>query len=196
MTSLYEKDLSPFVTINEVYTAHIESLRERFPSCGCQQDDNVNIAVFNQYVEEDEVVLVDTVRRNGMKTVSRAFLRAGPRKQLHFDPGKVTAAVVTCGGLCPGLNNCIRETVKTLQNTYGVKAVWGVTGGWNGFSHPEEYEPVLLTDDFVENIHHEGGTVLRTSRGGFDIDKTIDFLIEKEICQLYVIGGTCVFPNE
>ena len=41
----------------------------------------------------------------------------------------------------------------------------------------------------VDQIHHEGGTILGSSRGGFDIDKIINFLEEKSICQLYIIGG-------
>jgi 6-phosphofructokinase 1 len=66
--------------------------------------------------------------------------------------------------------------------------VYGITGGFNGF-HMPEYKPVILTNEIVENIHHEGGTILRSSRGGFDLEKTIQFLKDKEISQLYIIGG-------
>ena len=143
---------------------------------------------YNQLISDKELVLVDTIRKPGMKSVSRAFHLAGPRKVLHFDPSKVNAAIVTCGGLCPGLNNVIRELVHSLYYLYGASKVYGITGGFNGF-HQADYPPVLLTNEMVENIHHEGGTILRSSRGGFDIDAIIAFLKERNISQLYIIGG-------
>jgi 6-phosphofructokinase 1 len=87
-----------------------------------------------------------------------------------------------------GLNNVIRELVHSLYYLYGAKQVYGITGGFHGF-HKDEFKPIKLTNAMVENIHHEGGTVLRSSRGGFDIDKILDFLVAKDISQLYVIGG-------
>jgi 6-phosphofructokinase 1 len=123
-----------------------------------------------------------------MEKVSRAFLRGGPRRILHFRPSQVNAAIITCGGLCPGLNNVIRELVHSLHNLYGAQDVWGITGGYHGFHNPE-YAPILLTKEMVENIHHEGGTILRTSRGGFEMDKILSFLRSKSISQLYIIGG-------
>jgi 6-phosphofructokinase 1 len=143
---------------------------------------------YNQIIEDDEVVLLDAVRKPGLPSVSRAFLRAGPRKVLHFDPQNVNAAIVTCGGLCPGLNNVIRELVHSLYYLYDANAVYGIMGGFNGF-HDPQFEPVLLTNDMVANIHHDGGTILRSSRGGFEIDKILDFLKSKKINQLYIIGG-------
>lgn len=35
-------------------------------------------------------------------------------------------AIVTCGGLCPGLNNVIRELVHCLHYQYGANNVWGI----------------------------------------------------------------------
>ena len=35
--------------------------------------------------------------------------RAGPREKIYFKPEQVKAAIVTCGGLCPGLNDVIRQ---------------------------------------------------------------------------------------
>lgn len=35
--------------------------------------------------------------------------RAGPREKIYFKPEEVKAAIVTCGGLCPGLNDVIRQ---------------------------------------------------------------------------------------
>ena len=95
------------------------------------------------------------------RPLQRAFPRAGPREFLHFDPSKVNAAIVTCGGLCPGLNNVIREVVHTLTYMYGVNKVWGIVGGFQGFHNPDvtaggEFAPIELTNKVVENIHHEG----------------------------------------
>lgn len=157
------------------------------------QDENTHVAnmEYNKLVGDNDVVLVDTVRKPGMSSISRAFMSAGPRRHLHFNPSTVNAAIVTCGGLCPGLNNVIRELVHSLYYLYGAKNVWGVKGGFNGFNDNgnPDYDPVLLTNEMVESIHHEGGTILRSSRGGFDIDKIITFLQKHDICQLYVIGG-------
>ena len=84
----------------------------------------------------------------------------------------------------------IRELVHSLYYVYGVGGnVWGITGGFHGFHDFQNYEPVLLTNIAVEQIHHEGGTILRSSRGGFDMDKILQFLKEKDISQLYIIGG-------
>eukprot|EP00536_Pseudo-nitzschia_multiseries_P008265 jgi/Psemu1/257035/estExt_Genewise1Plus.C_2080027 len=125
-----------------------------------------------------------------MQTHSRAYVRAGPRKELHFDPKQTNAAIVTCGGLCPGLNNVVREIVNTLYSSYGINGnVWGIRGGYRGFWDFENYKPVQLTPDLVANIHHEGGTVLGSSRGGFDLEKILDFLKSKKITCLFVIGG-------
>jgi 6-phosphofructokinase 1 len=170
----------PYSVIDKVNLAKVESLRDS--------------SLFESFDKGDhhrqhKVVLVDTIRLpEDHSNDSIAFYRACARPQLHFDPKTVRAAIVTCGGLCPGLNNVVREIVKSLHNIYGVDECWGVTGGWNGFHNPQ-YEPIKLTPDVVRHIHHSGGSFLRTSRGGFDVDKTIQFLLDKQINQLYVIGG-------
>lgn len=140
-------------------------------------------------IESHECVLGDLVRKLGQKPYSKAYIRAGPRDELHFHPDKVNAAIVTCGGLCPGLNNVVREITMSLHNLYNIKGkVWGIRGGYAGF-YEADLPPFELTPKFVENIHHSGGTVLASSRGGFDLDKIIEFLKKYEISQLFVIGG-------
>jgi 6-phosphofructokinase 1 len=143
---------------------------------------------YSHVMDDNDLVLVDICRRQGGSRVSRAFVQAGPRRNLHFDPSKVNAAIVTCGGLCPGLNNVIRELTHSLYYLYGANKVYGITGGFHGF-YRDEYKPILLTNELVENIHHDGGTVLRSSRGGFNMEKILAFLREYEIQQLYIIGG-------
>ncbi len=95
------------------------------------------------------------VRKPDGSTVSKAFIRAGPREKLHFNPDEVNAAIVTCGGLCPGLNNVVRELTNTLINLYGADTVYGIRGGYKGFYDPE-YSPIQLDPDVVSTIHHEG----------------------------------------
>lgn len=152
-----------------------------------------NIRVFmystKTLIESHECVLGDLVRKLGQKPYSKAYIRAGPRDELHFHPDKVNAAIVTCGGLCPGLNNVVREITMSLHNLYNIKGkVWGIRGGYAGF-YEADLPPFELTPKFVENIHHSGGTVLASSRGGFELDKIIEFLKKYEISQLFVIGG-------
>jgi len=144
---------------------------------------------YNKLIGFHECILADLVRKPGFPTRSKAYVRAGPRRELHFNPQNVSAAIVTCGGLCPGLNNVIREITCSLHFMYGIKGkVWGIRGGFKGF-HDPAYEPVLLTPELVEDIHHQGGTVLRSSRGGFDLEKILAFIQNRGINQLYVIGG-------
>lgn len=145
---------------------------------------------YNKLITNHECILAEVVRKPNRSTYTRAYVRAGPRKTLHFDPSKVNAAIVTCGGLCPGLNNVIREIVNTLCQAYGIGGkVYGIQGGYRGFHDFKHYPPIELTPELVQNIHHEGGTVLGSSRGGFDIDKIVDFLKSRNVSQLYVIGG-------
>lgn len=115
------------------------------------------------------------------------FLRAGPRKKIFFDPTQVKAAIVTCGGLCPGLNVVIRELVMCLWYNYGVREIFGVKWGYRGF-HKDEYI-VPLDPQKVKTIHNLGGTILGSSRGGFDHKVIIDACKARGINQLYIIGG-------
>jgi 6-phosphofructokinase 1 len=95
------------------------------------------------------------------------FEKAGPRRNLFFNPANTTAAIVTCGGLCPGLNNVIRSAFMELSRNYGVKEVLGIRYGFAGLN-PEAAEhqpPLILTAQFVKDIHELGGTALGSSRG-------------------------------
>src|SRR5438309_3397312 len=105
------------------------------------------------------------------------FELAGPRAKLFFDPAETRAAIVTCGGLCPGLNNVIRSLFLELHYAYGVKEILGFRGGYQGLDPVKGKEPIVLTPEFVNKIHKEGGTVLGTSRGPVDIRLAVDNLI-------------------
>lgn len=147
------------------------------------------ITNYIKLITNHECILADLVRKPNMHTNTVAYVRAGPRKLLHFDPQTVNAAIVTCGGLCPGLNNVIREITRSLHQLYAISGnVYGIQGGYRGFWDPD-LPPLILTPQSVENIHHSGGTVLGSSRGGFDLDKILEFLKFRKVNQLYVIGG-------
>ncbi|KAJ0017980.1 hypothetical protein Pint_09649 [Pistacia integerrima] len=115
-----------------------------------------------------------------------AYLRAGPRKQIFYDPKTTRAAIVTCGGLCPGMNTVIRELVVGLWELYGVRQIYGIQAGYRGFY---SREPVELSPKMVHKWHKRGGTVLETSRGGFDLNKIVDAIQHHGFNQVYIIGG-------
>lgn len=116
----------------------------------------------------------------------KQWLASGPRKHLFFEPTKVKAAIVTCGGLCPGLNVVIRELFLGLTINYAAAEVWAVKYGYEGFY---KYDWELLTIDTVRTIHMEGGTNIGSSRGGFELEKIVDEIQKKGINQVYILGG-------
>src|SRR3954470_18586360 len=92
------------------------------------------------------------------------FELAGPRSKLFFDAKHTRAGVVTCGGLCPGLNNVIRSLFLELHYAYGVADVIGFRGGYSGLDPANGVDPVRIDCDFVTRIHQQGGTILGSSR--------------------------------
>jgi 6-phosphofructokinase 1 len=117
------------------------------------------------------------------------FELAGPRAKLFFDGKKTRAAIVTCGGLCPGLNNVIRSLFHELHYGYGVADVLGFRGGYSGLDPACEAEPVKITPRFVHGIHQKGGTILGSSRGPVDIARAVDNLIARDVNILFTVGG-------
>lgn len=115
--------------------------------------------------------------------------RSGPREKIFFDPGKSRAAIVTCGGLCPGLNDVIRGLVMTLNYSYGVKTVYGIPYGYEGFIDRYGHPLVDLTPESVSEIHTEGGSILGTSRGPQPVGEIVDKLVALGVNLLFVIGG-------
>lgn len=119
-----------------------------------------------------------------------SFEAAGPRKKIFFDPTKTKAAVVTCGGLCPGLNNVIQSIVKTLYFQYNIRDILGVPYGYEGLA-PKKYGHgfIPLHPHELGHLHRKGGTMLGTSRGEQDIGEMVDTLVENNIDILFAIGG-------
>ncbi|MEI6393033.1 MAG: ATP-dependent 6-phosphofructokinase [Verrucomicrobiota bacterium] len=117
------------------------------------------------------------------------FELAGPRDKLFFDPKQTRAGIVTCGELCPGLNDVIRSLFLELHHAYGVKEVLGFRGGYQGLDPAVGAEPIVLTPEFVDHIHQQGGTVLGTSRGPVDVGLAVENLMRRGVDVLFTIGG-------
>ncbi|MCB0371765.1 MAG: ATP-dependent 6-phosphofructokinase [Muricauda sp.] len=115
--------------------------------------------------------------------------KAGPRQNIFYDAGNTTAAIVTCGGLCPGINNVIRGVVMALHYFYGVKRIIGIPYGYEGLNPEKGHELVDLTPDKVKDVHQFGGTFLGSSRGGQDVGVMVDTLQQNKVDMLFAIGG-------
>ncbi|KAG2240067.1 hypothetical protein Bca52824_091069 [Brassica carinata] len=148
--------------------------------------DNAAYSVVKQYfVDEDDTVPQKIVVHPDSPRGTH-FRRAGPRQRVYFDSDDVVACIVTCGGLCPGLNTVIREIVCGLSYMYGVKKILGIEGGYRGFYARNTID---LDSKTVNDIHKRGGTILGTSRGGHDTTKIVDSIQDRGINQVYIIGG-------
>jgi hypothetical protein len=116
-------------------------------------------------------------------------LRGNACKHIYWEPSKVKAALVTCGGLCPGLNSIIQGVTNCLWRDYGVRDIVGITAGYNGLSAPELHPSIPLTPETVDALHLRGGSMLKAGRGGFDAIKICDTLRKGGFTHLFVIGG-------
>lgn len=117
------------------------------------------------------------------------FEKAGARRKLFFDPAKTRAAIVTCGGLCPGINNVVRSAFYQLHYRYRVREVIGIRYGFQGLNPSAGHPPIALTPERLEGVHRVGGTFLGTSRGPQNVPRMVDFLQEREIDLLLCVGG-------
>ncbi len=147
-----------------------------------------------EYVTDEDRVVYDTTLQNYIKCRDKgelpvSFEKAGPRQQIFFEPAKTKVAIVTCGGLCPGLNNVIRSLVLTLWQRYGVKRIVGIQYGYEGFIAKFNHPLVDLTPDMVDKIHTEGGTILGSSRGEQNVAEIVDALEVMNVNILFTIGG-------
>ncbi|MDO9528675.1 MAG: ATP-dependent 6-phosphofructokinase [Syntrophales bacterium] len=114
---------------------------------------------------------------------------AGPRKMIYFDPSKVKAGIVTCGGLCPGINDVIRALVMELYYRYGVSNITGIRYGFQGLIPGFGHDVMELNPEVVKDIHSEGGSILASSRGGQNIGEMVDALVRMNISLFFCIGG-------
>jgi len=152
-----------------------------------------NDGIFD-YISDDERILYEVDSKSfqrciDQKTVPMSFEKAGPREKLFFDPTKTKAAIVTCGGLCPGINAVIRSLVMELHYRYHVKNTVGIQFGYSGFISDYGFPFIELTPDTVDDIHTKGGSILGSSRGNQDVKIIVDVLENNNINMLFCVGG-------
>lgn len=147
-----------------------------------------------KFVDDNERIIYDNSNdyyrqcmESGVAPVS--FEKAGPKEKIFFEPAKTKVGIVTCGGICPGLNNVIRSIVNQLYYRYGISRVLGFKYGYEGFISDYNHEVVELHPDMVSDIHNAGGTILGTSRGAQDVGKVVDTMEIMNINVLFCIGG-------
>ncbi|MCB1142780.1 MAG: ATP-dependent 6-phosphofructokinase [Leptospiraceae bacterium] len=153
-----------------------------------------NPAGYEYYTKEDSIVLFQNYFENvgHMEETLKdpiLFEQSGPFEKIFFDPAETTAGIVTCGGLCPGINDVIRAIFMELTYRYQVKKVLGFRYGYEGLVEKFGHKPMELHHDRVINIHREGGSILSSSRGNQDPVEMVDFLVKNEIKILFCIGG-------
>jgi 6-phosphofructokinase 1 len=166
----------------------------RITSLGaCTQPSPLNLNaiagdVIGNFVSDDAWIRYNIAIDDITSKPELLFERAGPRARIFFKPEATRVAIVTCGGLCPGLNNVIRSAYRELC-AYGVREVWGIRYGYLGLNAASGLTPMRLTDDVVEDIHKEGGTILGSSRGNQPVPAMVDYLQQHDIRVLITIGG-------
>lgn len=154
-------------------------------------------AGYDFYTQEGSFVLFQTNfnSENDFKTScynSNQLLRfeqSGPFEKIYFEPSEVTAGIVTCGGLCPGINDVIRSIYMELHYRYKVNKVLGFRYGYAGLVEKNNIPPIELTHDLVVDIHKEGGSILSSSRGNQDPKEMVDYMIKLGVKILFCIGG-------
>jgi len=147
-----------------------------------------------KFVSDNERILYDVSLENFNKCketdeVPVSFEKAGPRENIFFEPAKTKVGIVTCGGLCPGLNNVIRSLVNELYYRYGISRILGFKYGYEGFISKYNHPVIELTASMVSEIHLNGGTFLGSSRGEQEVEKIVDTLEIMNINVLFCIGG-------
>ena len=118
-----------------------------------------------------------------------SFEKAGARRNIFHNPSTTRVGIVTCGGLCPGLNNVIKGLVNVLEQSYGIDHIFGIRYGYKGLTSHSQHKPIRLTTSNVNQIHQQGGTILGSSRGNQDPEEMVDELQAKNINLLFCIGG-------
>ena len=146
------------------------------------------------FVNDDDRVLIinsqkdlELWKNKGVDIPS--FEKAGARDKIYFRPGETISAVVTCGGLCPGLNSVIRAIVYMNYYRCHNRVTYGIRYGYEGFIDKYDHQTINLTPKVVENIHKIGGTILGSSRGEQNAGEIVDKLVELNVNILYTIGG-------
>ena len=147
-----------------------------------------------KFVDDSDRILYDVSVENFTKCketgeIPVSFEKAGPKETIFFEPAKTKVGIVTCGGLCPGLNNVIRSLVNELYYRYGISRVLGIKYGYEGLVSKYNHPVIELTPQIVSYIHLIGGTILGSSRGNQDVVEMVDTLEILNLNILFCIGG-------
>jgi 6-phosphofructokinase 1 len=147
-----------------------------------------------KFVDDSERIIYDVSVENFNRCIESgelpvSFEKAGPREYLYFEPAKTKVAIVTCGGLCPGLNNVIRSLVNELYYRYGISRILGIKYGYEGLISKYNHPVIELTAPMVKDIHLTGGTFLGSSRGNQEVAQMVDTLEIMNVNLLFCIGG-------
>jgi len=162
--------------------------------CAIQSPINLSNTVGDgiaNYIRDEDLIRHDVhVQAGAVADLDQFFEKAGPREKLYFAPQHVHAAIVTCGGLCPGLNDVIRSVVRCLWYRYGVRRISGIRFGYRGLLPDYGYDVRSLNPEAVDDIHKLGGTILGSSRGGGErTSDIVDSLERLNVNILFTIGG-------
>ena len=174
-TSFDSADITIDTTIPTLGPAKIPS---PLSYCFYADDKSIPLYLDSEFIEE-----------LGTRSVALNFEAAGPRRNTYFDPSKTKCAIVTCGGLCPGINDVIRAIVMEAYHAYNVPSVLGIKYGLEGFIPKYRHDLVELTPDAVSEIHQFGGTILGSSRGPQSPEEIVDALERMNVSVLFMIGG-------
>ena len=156
--------------------------RFSFPKQGVRFTDDGERMLYNTRVDD-----IRRMFREGKEPPSMEV--AGPREKVFFDPSSLACGIVTCGGLCPGLNDVIRAVVLSLSHHYGVKKIYGFRYGYEGLIQKYGHNPIDLTPETVSGINKAGGTILGSSRGPQDPVEMLKTLEDLRIGILFAVGG-------
>lgn len=171
---------------------HIQTLGEaKIPS---PMLDEKHGGIHHLFVSDEDRIMINIRRTDIQAMVDQgvdlpSFELAGPRRKVYFDASKLRCAIATCGGLCPGLNDIIRAIVLELHYRYGVKNIYGVLHGLEGFIPEYNHDFLDLTPARVTAIMNMGGSILGSSRGAQDIERIVDCLEVNNIGILFMVGG-------
>ncbi|MDR2488570.1 MAG: ATP-dependent 6-phosphofructokinase [Desulfovibrio sp.] len=179
MTPSTKLTIGDTIIDTSIYTLGKASIPSHMPPGSLTEIEKIPLFLDSEHLEE----------LTGLPPAPLAFESAGPRAKLYFDPSKTKCAVVTCGGLCPGLNDVIRAIVMEAFHKYHVPSVLGIKYGLEGFIPKYAHEVMELTPRLVTDIHQFGGTVLGSSRGPQEPGEVVDALERMNINILFMIGG-------
>ena len=177
------------LTLEDLLIANVGE--RRHPSPGWQR--NFSAEGTGWHTDGDRILVCDHIAeleacsQRGLPLPSIEL--AGPRKEIHFDPARTCAGIVTCGGLCPGINDVIRTLVMQSHYAYGVRRILGFPYGYEGLDPAFGHQPVELTPEMVMNLPYFGGSFLGSSRGRKDTGVMVDRLEALGVDVLYVVGG-------